>query len=305
MNYILGIDGGGTKTQLLLADQLGKEVAKIEVGPTSLVAAGQEKAKQNLVEGLTQVTEAIKKSDDTIEIVVFGLASVDTESEEAAAAKIFQPIMSQFNVEQFTILNDAVLALVNGTDRDNAIVLISGTGSNCYGENDQGETAKAGGLDYLLSDEGSGYEIGRHVLKAAVNSYDGRGLQTVLEKLVLEHFKVGRVPELKSKVYQPDLSKAQIAKISPLLFKALEQDDAAAQMIFNHAVDELWLMITTVAENLDLIDKKFDLVLGGSIATSIPMIQALNQQLKQNFPQAELILPHQPAVYGALKLALK
>ncbi len=305
MNYILGIDGGGTKTQLLLADQLGQELAQADVGPTSLVAAGQKKAKQNLAKGLTQVTSSIEEADYTIEMAIFGLASVDTESEEAAAAEIFQPLMSQFNVEQFAILNDAVLALVNGTDRDNAIVLISGTGSNCYGENDQGTTAKAGGLDYLLSDEGSGYEIGRHVLKAVVNSYDGRGPTTVLKKLVLDYFNIDRVPDLKTKVYQPDLSKSQIAQVSPLLFKAMKQDDAVAQMIFEHAVDELWLMIATVTAKLDLTDKKFDLVLGGSIATSTPMIQALNRQLKQNFPRAELILPHQPAVYGALKLALK
>lgn len=305
MNYLLGIDGGGTKTDLLLTDEFGQEIARTSVKSTSLVAVGEEAAKQNLIQGLKQVCAVIQEPDYVIKMAVFGLASVDTDQEEDQAAKIFQPIMTDFKVEEFAVMNDAVLALVNGTDQENAIVLISGTGSNCYGENEAGEIAKTGGLDHLLSDEGSGYELGRQVLRAAVKSFDGRGDKTVLEELTLDYFSVETAPDLKSKVYHPTLGKPEISAVSKLLFKALEQNDAVALALFNQAASELWLMVKTVAEKLKLDQDKFDLVLSGSMAKSAVTVRYIQQQLQEFNPQANLILPKQSPVYGALKLLLE
>jgi len=76
-----------------------------------------------------------------------------------------------------------------------------------------GETAKTGGMDYLLSDQGSGFDIGQQVLRAAVKSYDGRSKKTLLEKLLCEHFKIESIEDVKDKVYNPRLNKTQIAQI--------------------------------------------------------------------------------------------
>ncbi len=304
MSYLLGIDGGGTKTDLLLTDEFGQEIAKTSVESTSLVAVGEERAKQNLIQGLGQVCAAIPEPEYVIKMAIFGLASVDTEKEEEGAAGIFQPLMTDFNVEEFAIINDAVLALVNGTDQENAIVLISGTGSNCYGENKAGDMAKAGGWDYLLSDEGSGYELGRQVLRAAAKSYDGRGDKSLLEDLVLDYFSVEAIPDLKSKVYYPHLGKPEISGVSKLLFKAMDKNDAIALEIFNQAAAELWLMVKTVAEKLDLQQEKFDLVLSGSMAKSAATVRYIQQQLQEFNSEADLVLPKRSPVYGGIKLIL-
>lgn len=305
MSYLLGIDGGGTKTVFLLTDEFGKKITQVEVGPTSLVAVGKQQAKKNLIEGFEKLAAVIQEPDYTIKMAVFGLASVDTKQEEDVAAKTFQPIMSEFNVEEFAVLNDAVLALVSGTDRDNAVVLISGTGSNCYGENESGQTAKTGGWDFLLSDEGSGYEIGRQILRAAVKSHDGRIKKSVLEAMVLEYFAAADIPDLKDKVYRPALDKTQTAAVSQLLFKALDKNDPAAKAIFEQAALELWSMVKTTADKLQLQNNNFDLVLGGSVAASPKMIRFMQQRLQEYNPQAELILPQKAPVYGALKLMLE
>ncbi len=303
MNYFLGVDGGGTKTELILADQVGQIKAQVQSGPTSLVAAGQDQAKQNLEKGLEKLTTQV---DDQVDIqqTVMGLASIDTDREEEQAAKIFQPIFSKFNVDQFAVISDAVIALVNGTDRENAIVLIAGTGSNCYGENEQGEIAKVSGLDYLLADQGSAYDIGCKVLRSATKSFDGRGPKTVLEKKVCQHFSVDKLYQLKEEVYRPSLNKTQIAELAQVWFEALEAGDEVAQAIFEWEAQELWLMVETVADALGFKEERFDLVLEGSLAQSSQMIKFFNQKLVEFNSSAEIILPHQSAVHGALKLAL-
>jgi len=302
MNYYLGIDGGGTKTKFVMANELGHESEIIKVGPTSLVAVSQQQAQTNLELGLEKICAQLD-DDDLVTMAVMGLASVDSEAEEDQASKIFQPIFSKFPVEQFAVLNDVIPALVNSTEQDNAIVLIAGTGSNCYGENDQGETAKAGGLDYLLTDQGSGYDIGLKVLRAAAKSYDGRGPKTVLEEKLLKHFHVHEFVELKQKIYNPNLNKKQIASLAELLAEALAEKDEVAQMILDWEANELWLMVETVAEKLGLAEKKFELILEGSVVQMPEMIRILSRELKKYNPEASLVLPKKSAVYGALKLA--
>lgn len=303
MNYFIGVNGGATSTELVLADQLGRVIAKVQTGPLSLVAVSAQNAVKNLETGLKDLTQDLT-DQDAILFAVLGVASVDTDEDEQAVAETFQPVLQQYNVEEFSVINDSIVALINGTDQDNGIILVAGTGSNCFGENERGQAVKAGGYDYLLADQGSGYDLGLKAMKAAVKSFDGRGPQTVLEQKVCAHFKVKDIPRLKSQVYRPDLTKSQIAQIALLVFEGLEERDEVCQTLIDQACQDLWLMVTAVAKRLNFAEQAFDLVLEGSIAQSAPMIRFLKSQLNQDYPQADLVLPHQSAAHGALDLAL-
>lgn len=304
MNYYLGVNGGGSGTDLLLADQVGKVLAQAKTGPLSFVAVSKSQALENLKAGLEEVTADLGPEDEII-YAVLGVASVDTEFEEELVAQAVQPILEKYNVNQFTVINDAIVALVNATDKENALVLVSGTGSNCYGENEQGEVAKASGFDYLLSDQGSGYAIGLAGLKAGLKSADGRGKKSSLEQQILKHFQVKDYAQLKNKIYQPNLTKSQVAELALLVFDGLDQGDLVCQQIVDKAVHELWQMVQAVAEKLEFDSKQdFDLVLEGSVAQSAVVVQGLKQRLEQNYLQASIVLPHQSAVYGALELAM-
>ncbi len=298
--YYLGIDGGASKTELVLADQFGQVVDQTEVGPTSLVALTEAEAKANLTQGLRKLI----KPGFKIQMAVMGLASLDTAQEEEQAAQIFQPIFSQFKIEQFSLVNDIMVALVNATDRDNAVILLAGTGSNCYGQNDQGQTAKTSGLDYLLSDQGSGYSLGLQALKVAGKSFDGRMEKSLLEELICKQFGVKQVLELKERIYRPNLNKTQVAQLASLVFQAATKQDQAAQALIQETVEELWLMADRVIEKLGLEKKSFDLVLAGSVAQKPEIIKEIQQCLQADHAQANLILPRETAVFGALKLAM-
>lgn len=303
MSYILAIDGGGTKTTVLFADNTGKILGKGSAGPMSLAATSEAVACENLLDAVTQAFGS--HTVHTIEKVVIGLAGVDTQSEIQKAHDIFSSILKKkCAMSRFELVNDTVIALESGSTCKNAIVLIAGTGSNCFGKNEEGETAKAGGMDYLLSDQGSGYDIGQQVLKAGVKSFDGRGQQTLLEDLLCQHFSIQSIEALKNVVYHPPLNKTEIGKLASLCFTAFQIGDTKANQILSDALEELIKMIETVIRRLHFRAREFDLVLVGGIATDPYFHRMIELTMSVRYPKAKVIVPKEEPVYGALKMTV-
>lgn len=301
--FFLGVDGGGTKTNVVCVDEAGVVKGMGQVGPTNLTSTTVGAASFNLREGLRQATESLPTQRE-ISCMVMGLAGMDSQEEHDSAIEIFSTTARSFGVDKVVLVNDSEIALENGTQSSEAIVLLAGTGSNCRGKNAQGEVAVAGGKDYLLSDQGSGYDIGRQVLYAVVKSYDGRSQETMLEKLVCQYFHIESIAALKGAVYQPPLIKPEIAKISLLCFQAAKEGDAVATSILQHASTELASHVTTVATKLQLLKVEFDLVLAGSIATDQVMRDLLCPQIKQVCSYCNMIVPEKPPVWGAVAMAM-
>lgn len=303
-HYFLGIDGGGSKTSVVCVNEAEIEVGQGSAGPTNLTSTSVGAASLNLREGVRQALENLPQDKFVVKLVM-GLAGMDSASEHDVAVDVFTKIIQPFGIEQFELVNDSVIALENGSSSPNAFVLISGTGSNCHGRNAQGKTAKAGGMDYLLADQGSGYAIGRQVLLAAVKSYDGRGKKTLLEQLVCQHFGLSDCSSMKAAVYQPPLNKFEIGQFTTLCRQAVDQGDEVAIAIFDEAVDELLAHIGSVLRQLDLQSTPTDGVLSGSVL-DIPYIrEKLIWFSGERWPQVTLSTPTQPPVWGAIKLAMK
>lgn len=303
MDYVLAVDGGGSKTQAVCADLSGKELGVGISGPTSLTATSIGAASFNLREALRQATESLPAGSTCLKLVM-GLAGMDTPDEEKTAQEVFQQSLSPLGISSLQLVNDSAIALANGTDALDSVVLISGTGSNCFGKNQAGQTAKTGGYDYILSDQGSGYAIGRAVLRQAIKSYDGRGQRTILEQFVCDHFKITDLSHLKTKVHNPILSKTEIAELAQVCLRAYSQADVVATAIFDHAVEELVLMTSTVIRRLDLAEKPVVCVLAGSITKISHVETELKTRLTTQFPQITMTTPETPPVHGALKMAL-
>ncbi len=300
---LLAVDGGGTKTVVWVADLEGKILGKGKSGPMSLAATSAEIAIQNLFEALHEALP--DHSQISIKKAVIGAAGVDTDDEIKVATKVFHDALKkEYDIEELVLVNDIRIALESGATSPNAIALISGTGSNCFGKNEKGETAKAGGMDFLLSDQGSGYDIGQKVLRAVIKAYDGRGPSTVMEELICQHFHISDLGKLKDHVYHPILNKTQIGQLAKICFEALERQDTVANEIINGAIEELVLMISAVVRKLNLMHTHADVVLVGGIATDPYMKKQLEKRLNSRFSKLKLIVPEEPAVSGALKMAL-
>ena len=204
------------------------------------------------------------------------------------------------------VINDTFAALRSGTPDKNTIVIIAGTGSNCYGRNEKGQEARSGGADHILGDEGSGYDIGLKILKSVVQDLDGRGPKTALTKLLFNKFKINSLESLCLLVYKKPWNKTDIAKIAPLAEKAAEKGDIIAKKIIEQAAGDLGLMIKAVALKLNLKGKPYTIITSGSVFKIQKILyDHLEKDIAKFSPQAKFTKPSIDSATAAAYLALE
>jgi N-acetylglucosamine kinase-like BadF-type ATPase len=185
-------------------------------------------------------------------------------------------------------------------------MVISGTGANCFGINEDGREAKANGWDYILGDEGSGYTIGLKALKAIVRAYDGRGQHTLLTDMVLDYLKLRDISELVSWVYDKPFFKEKIAELSEIVCSAAKMGDILSIEILREEAGEAASTVMVVVNKLNLADKDFDLVLVGGVFKCEKYFKNLFFKiLKNKFQRINFKSLTEKPVEGAIKLALE
>lgn len=301
--YFLAVDGGGTKTKVLCTDENSNVIGESVVGPTSLTVTSIGAASFNLIEAIRQVVEN-KPEVTSFKSVVLGLAGVDTPSEQKRADEVFRRALAPYHFEHFWLVNDSEIALANGTDNKNALILVSGTGSICYGKNEQGVSVRVSGMDYLLADQGSAYSMGRKVLTEATKSFDGRGPKTSLEKKLCESFMIATFAEIKGEIYNPDYGKGEIARLAPFCTAAAAEGDAVALKIVAEEIDEMVLSVLTVLQKVYLEGVTFDCVFSGSVLGVEMIAEGVKSKLLAKYPQLNFVSQEKQPVYGALKIAM-
>jgi len=293
MQYVIGIDAGGTKTVGLLADETGKVLA--EVSGANLQTHGElevEKVFDDIMEALRQ--------GRTISAVGLGIAGVDRPHDEAVIRGILRRLGHR---ETARVVNDAAIALVAGAPEGSGIVILAGTGSIAYGIDRAGKTARSGGYGFLLADEGSGYWLGHQALRCTVRAADGRGPATRLAPLVYEAMEVTSVGELVPRVYEKGLPKHRIAALAPLVQRARDEGDEVAAALIEGGARELALAARAVARQLDFGGGPFPVVLAGGAFKACPgLVDPLVKHL--DLPAGTpRVLDVEPA-RGAVRLAL-
>jgi N-acetylglucosamine kinase-like BadF-type ATPase len=294
MRYVIGIDAGGTKTVGLLADETGRIIAESRSGGANLQTHGEltvEKVFHEVIEGVL--------GDRQADAICLGIAGVDRPDDEATIRNLLRRLGHR---ERALVVNDGVVALVAGARERFGIVILSGTGSICYGVNREGRQARAGGYGHLLADEGSGYWLGHQVMRAAVRGADGRGPKTMLQDLLFESLAITSIGQLVPLVYEKGMPKTQIAGLAGLVENAYTQGDVVAVEILQAAAVELCLAARAVALQL-AFREPFTVVLAGGVFRACPTLPRLMERTLQ-VPGATLkVLEVEPAT-GAVLLAL-
>jgi len=298
--FVLGIDAGGTKTVCLLADADGRVRASARGPGANLQSLGELEVEKVLHEVMDRVLADERAAPAAI---CLGIAGVDRPHDNAIIGGIMRRIGHKAPV---LVVNDALAALVAGAGDDGpGIVLIAGTGSICYGRNEAGRAARAGGWGYILGDEGSGWWIGRQALSAVMRAGDGRGPATRLTAGVLEHFAFEQVSDLVHEVYFRDTRRRAVAGLSGVVQGAADDGDVVARQILSDAADELVLAVRSVATRLEMRGLQFPLVLSGSLFRVVPtLLSDVGVRLAEVAPRSQpKVLDVEPAM-GAVRLAL-
>jgi N-acetylglucosamine kinase-like BadF-type ATPase len=257
-DLLLAVDGGGTKTQALIADLEGKVLAR-GLGPGSNQhRVGFDKFCQALttaidgalrhVLGPRVMGEGVWR-EARIVAACFGLAGVDGPEDEAPVSRW---VREQAIAPAFVVVNDSELVLAAGTTEGWGVALISGTGSVCLGRSRDGRSVRVGGWGPLLGDEGSGYQIALHALRAATQTADGRASADELLRAVLRHWSLPDAQSLIRHVYRETMAPGDIAGLAAVVLNLAGRGDAAAASIMSEAARELASQVRTVVRRLKL-----------------------------------------------------
>jgi N-acetylglucosamine kinase-like BadF-type ATPase len=296
--YIIGIDGGGTGTVGILTTETGQCLAQVQLGPSNYHVVGVAKTQtvlKSLVEALCE--QAGIRSTSAIHFCL-GMAGLG----RAEDRKIIGRICDELGIRENRILtHDAHIALVGGTEKQQGVIVISGTGAIVYGINADGKEARASGWGYLLGDEGSGYDIAIKGLRAVARAADGRGRPTELTNRMLNALELNKPGDLIRWVHAA--SRDAIAQLSKIVFDAARTADGTAEQIVNEAAEELVCAANSVIKQLEFIGA-FDIVLsGGNLIHQTIFADKLRRQFAKIVPEASVLLPkHEPA-YGAVLVA--
>ncbi|MEI3606983.1 BadF/BadG/BcrA/BcrD ATPase family protein [Pseudogracilibacillus sp. SE30717A] len=302
MDYVIGIDGGGTKTAAVLADLQGKIVAKALRGPTNPNLL----CKTELQATINQLLNDLKKQapfafSQTVSIFA-GMSGVGTKKQQAVVSSIITNIVEpSINVQ---IKPDPVNALYSGTYGKPGVVQIAGTGSVAFGINGKGESTRLGGWGYLFGDEGSGYDIGRRAIIKVVHAEDGLEDQTLLKELLLQHFEVADVRQMVEKVYHADNPKNEISSLSKIVFTAYKQLDLVAADILENVSKIVVSNLLNIHNQLFSQEQTILAVLAGGVFNDRSVLPLLVKKELEPNQFLSIVIPEIPPVAGSVIGAL-
>jgi N-acetylglucosamine kinase-like BadF-type ATPase len=291
----IGIDGGGTKTTAALCNQHGEVLSLASGDSTNMQSRPWKEVANTLQELLRDLFSQANGTRNDVAAVVFGLAGADRPDAKRLIADAFGRLYPQLHID-----NDAITALYSGTWGKPGIVLIAGTGSIAYGVSGKGNRYRVGGWGYLLGDEGSGFDLGKRAVTAVLRQFDGRGEETLLTGMVLQHFGVHVPADLISLLYGSANPRKRIAEAGKLLLQAAEQGDPLSLRLLDQAADELIELVLTCEKSME---ERLPIVLAGGMLSAGRLQRLVAERLQA--AGREAIISALPPVAGALIIALR
>ena len=246
MAYYLGIDGGGTKTRCVLADETSV-LARAMTGGCSVIRFGEQKAREALHSAIGQVCASARISPDRISGICIGVTGAARPAIAEKIRGILRELISEGAQARIEVIGDHEIALEAAFGADPGVIAIAGTGSIVYGRDAAGHTARAGGWGFAISDEGSGHWIGRGAISAILNARD-EGLDTALTGMVLNASKLATLDELVQ--HANSTPPPDFPRLFPVVLRAADEGDSVARELLSDAAARLAELTAIVIRRL-------------------------------------------------------
>jgi len=292
---LLGIDGGGTRTVAILSTLGGKLLKRIETGPSNLKLLGASELERNLREIAAQIPPP--------SAVAIGLAGnwSDQDSKRicAAAGKTWPGVPCHAS-------NDLETALAAANDipsrNANVVLVISGTGSCCFGKNSSGQAIKVGSGGHVIADTGSGFHLSVEALRGVFAKFEETGRWPQLGGRLLRALQFNEPDDLISWVNTA--GKTEISKLAPEVVNAWETGDKIAKQTVERAARQLARQAMICARRLGYGRRRLCFVLGGSMLLKQQAFQKIvASQLRCFCPGCAVMPLQKESAWGAVELA--
>ncbi|MDR0324610.1 MAG: hypothetical protein LBI19_00770 [Oscillospiraceae bacterium] len=310
MRYVLGVDGGGTKTHCALYDADTGRLDMLPWGPTN--HEGMAGGLDDLPEALRGMFQALLTRNnigmDDIEVGVLGLAGTDTAEQH----RIISGILTGLGLPRFVLCNDAFLGVKAGSASGYGICAINGTGYCITGMDARGAQAQVGGIGGVTGDFGGGTMLASRAAGRVYSQLFREEPFTALTTAIFRWLDITdkhEYVELLAGLYEKDYAKT-VLELCRILFRtAAEGDEAALAILDESGTNYAGGIIGAIHELSFAPGEPIDIVFAGSVFTKAeyPRIQQTAEEiLKKRFPQKELRFTtlDVPNVAGAVLWAL-
>lgn len=285
---MIGIDGGGSKTEFVLFSETGKIFNRLVLSGSNPNTVGFQNAVHTLIMGI----DTLLGIEEDVCGIFSGISGLDSGSSK----NLERLLTEKYPTIKIQCENDVFNVIANGSNPDQCIAAICGTGVAVYANN-HGALKRFGGRGYLLDEGGSGYHIGKDALCAALDAEDGITEHSILVDFVQEKIG-GNVWVQLQNLYKNDQS--YISAFAPCVFKAYENGDDTAAHILEKNAEHLARLLHLAAKNCTM---QKHIVASGSIFTKNTIFSEI---LKTKLMSGLILeVSHQPPVYGACVMCCK
>lgn len=245
MKYYIGIDGGGSKTMFVIADESGKILGTAKAGSAFYKQIGEDGVIDLLRSGVKEVCAFAEGENTRIASVCFGMPAW---GESPVNDKVIEEkILSTFPEWNIHIVNDCEVGWAGSLELYPGINIVAGTGSIAFGKNEEGETARCGGWSEWFGDEGSGYWLGVKCVQLFSRQSDGRDERGPLYEIVRKELNLSVDEDIIDLFEQKYLHKRdKIASLQKLLLQAANAGDVYAIAAYEQAAKELFDIVCGV-----------------------------------------------------------
>lgn len=301
-SFVIGVDGGGSRTRVLIADETGQEIATAEGEGSAVRPGAADHSAQIIAAAIHQALTQAKLGRIGARVACVGVAGVGRTDERESLTDALDEMGLADTV---LVVPDALVALEDAFGENAGVLLVAGTGSIAFGRGPTGTISRCGGWGPVCGDEGSGAWIGRRALGIVTGAHDGREPETSLTSSLLSAAGVldvdGLIP------WAGRATPGDLAELVPAVLEVAATGDQRASSLVSLAVEELGLHVLALARRLFSDERAtFSLALsGGLLARGSLLRKRTEHRLKSLTPGAQLKSEEVVPVRGAVKHALR
>ncbi len=301
MEYVLGIDQGGSKTHAVVADSDGKILGMGKSYGACHSSTSLEYALEAIQDASREALGSCQLRFRDVATVMGGLTGIDWDYEADLLGGNIQKYFPQAKVK---VVNDSIIAMRAATREKCCGILCVGSGMNCAVQND--DECFVYGF-YIPDEYQGGWSLGKRALQAVFDSHMGLLPPTKLTKRLLAHFQVETVDELLFMRVKGKISSNDYLRLPMMIEEEACSGDQVAAGIWMDYGKVIAGFLTARAKKMGISGEKMDVVLSGSIfKCKFPEFQRkVKEEILREIPGANVIEAVYEPVMGAVVMGLQ
>lgn|SRR5699024_2475426 len=305
--YVIGIDGGGTRTTGVLVNPYGEIKAKYTVGASNPNLIEKSVLQKELLTLIMALQRQHPHAFTQVKKIFAAMSGVNHPNQKREMKDLIDSVLP--TAIPVHVDHDAIAALYAGTFGAPGVVQIAGTGSITYGINDKGEQDRVGGWGHFVDERGSGFSLGSAGLKVAFQAYDRQMSRTMLQKQFMDYFNVTSLPDLIQLIYRTSNPKEVIAALGHLVIQTADLKDVTAQQIIwenGHYMGESIVCLIKKLFKSSYREREITVVFSGGLFNRFDVFrEPIEEMMQKHDLKTRFIIPNIDPVGGAVIAAFK